>query len=155
MNRNVKIAKELVKLAKMLVAGGDASLNREIKQGLSKVKDEEVRQEIENMMNASVKTAFDWKEKVKKVVEWVKNHALDIGFAALLLTSILGPTGVLDKIVGYNGGGFDLSDALAYTAKGLGALGISGALLVKTLEKICEHCGIKKDESEGLIKSMF
>ena len=153
MNKNVKIARELVKIAKILVAGGDAALKHDIEKELDKVKDDEVKNEIKNMINGSIKTASDWKDKVKQVIEWCKGHVITAGMVAALVTLILGSTGVLDKISG--GNPQTMMDNIKYIATGLVGLGATGAVLTAIFEKICEYCGIRKHEDWGMIEQIL
>jgi len=154
MNRNVKIAKELIRIAKSLIASDDNAIKREIEKELNTVKDEDIKNEIENMINGSVKTASDWKEKVKKIIKWCKGHVVSIPVATLIITLVLAKAGYGNETV-YQAFGTDPTDIIAGLAKEFAMLGASGALLTAILEKICEKCGIRKQESVGIIEQIL
>lgn len=140
---NVKIAKQLVRIAKSLMANDVSSINDEIEKLLPTVKDDEIKNEIENMLDSKRKIASGWRDQINKINEWYKSRAISIDIASLLYISLFMVAGVFGNDIGksiqqaYNPE--TLLQNLILIANLLLGFHLSGMVVVKVLETLYKH----------------
>ena len=102
-NELLKIAREIEKTA----ADPQKEIKRQVEQQLDKIPDEQVKEDLNKLINAKVRTAsMDWKTKLKNFFEYMKNHQLSFfttnQIAALVVAIIIGYVSQNVEIPGIN-----------------------------------------------------
>ena len=90
----------MVRIAKSLMANDVSSINDEIEKLLPTVKDDEIKNEIENMLDSKRKIASGWRDQINKINEWYKSRAISIDIASLLYISLFMVAGVFGNDIG-------------------------------------------------------
>ena len=151
MNGNARIAGELVRIARELAASSASvsRLEKDIERELGNVKDERLRQDIENLISARI-ASDDWKGQVKNWIRRIGSHGATIELlASVIALVILEHSPIGRQIVMVSPDERNITEWIGIIVGAIGSF-VTGKILYGVVAKLFETVTGKKIKREVL-----